>query len=276
MPFASRLKGSKLAVFSQVTLMNIAFSAALIFSVMGLSINANAADEAMPQEYIPLVQGLIVAAKANDLEALAKRVAYPLKREYPIPAIQNTQEMIARFDQVFDPKLLEQIAHSKIEADWQTMGWRGIMLGSGVVWLDFDGKIIAINYQTPVEAKLKAELIAKQQTALHPSVSEFVSPALSWETAKFTIRVDDMGNSQYRYAAWAKGKALSEKPDLVLNKGKLVFDGSGGNHSYQFRSGPYQYHCYVTVLGGSDSPLGELVVFKNDQEILTQAVIKAD
>ncbi|MGI2151858.1 hypothetical protein ACROAK_03050 [Shewanella oncorhynchi] len=276
MPFASRLKGSKLAVFSQVTLMNIAFSAALIFSVMGLSINANAADEAMPQEYIPLVQGLIDAAKANDLEVIAKRVAYPLKREYPIPAIQNTQEMIARFDQVFDPKLLEQIAHSKIEADWQTMGWRGIMLGSGVVWLDFDGKIIAINYQTPVEAKLKAELIAKQQTELHPSVSEFVSPALSWETAKFTIRVDDMGNSQYRYAAWAKGKALSEKPDLVLNKGKLVFDGSGGNHSYQFRSGPYQYYCYVTVLGGSDSSLGELVVFKNDQEILTQAVIKAD
>lgn len=276
MPFASRLKGSKLAVFSQVTLMNIAFSAALIFSVMGLSINANAADEAMPQEYIPLVQGLIDAAKANDLEAIAKRVAYPLKREYPIPAIQNTQEMIARFDQVFDPNLLEQIAHSKIEADWQTMGWRGIMLGSGVVWLDFDGKIIAINYQTPVEAKLKAEFIAKQQTVLHPSVSEFVSPALSWETAKFTIRVDDMGNSQYRYAAWAKGKSLSEKPDLVLNKGKLVFDGSGGNHSYQFRSGPYQYYCYVTVLGGSDSPLGELVVFKNDQEILTQAVIKAD
>lgn len=276
MPFASRLKGSKLAVFSQVTLMNIAFSAALIFSVMSLSINANAADEAMPQEYIHLVQGLIDAAKANDLEVIAKRVAYPLKREYPIPAIQNTQEMIARFDQVFDPKLLEQIAHSKIEADWQTMGWRGIMLGSGVVWLDFDGKIIAINYQTAVEAKLKAEFIAKQQTVLHPSVSEFVSPALSWETAKFTIRVDDMGNSQYRYAAWAKGKALSEKPDLVLNKGKLVFDGSGGNHSYQFRSGPYQYYCYVTVLGGSDSPLGELVVFKNDQEILTQAVIKAD
>jgi hypothetical protein len=75
MPFASRLKGSKLAVFSQVTLMNIAFSAALIFSVMGLSINANAADEAMPEEYIPLVQGLIDAAKANDLEAIAKRVA---------------------------------------------------------------------------------------------------------------------------------------------------------------------------------------------------------
>lgn len=266
----------KSAGLGGIKLINIAFYAALIFGTMGLSINANAADEALPKEYIPLVQGLIDAAKANDLEAIAKRVAYPLKREYPIPAIQNTQEMVARFNQVFDPQLLEQIANSKVEADWQTMGWRGIMLGSGVVWLDFDGKIIAINAQTSAEAALKAEFIAKKKTALHASVSEFVSPELTWETAKFTIRVDNMGNSQYRYAAWAKGKPLSEKPDLVLNKGKLVFDGSGGNHSYQFRSGPYQYHCYVTVLGTSDSPPGELVVYKNDQEILKQTVIKAD
>ncbi|GIU26717.1 hypothetical protein TUM4637_13430 [Shewanella hafniensis] len=276
MSLASPLKAIKTAIFGQAKLMQILCYAALIFGAMGLSSTVNAADEALPKEYIPLVQGLIDAAKANDPEAIAKRVAYPLKREYPIPAIQNTQEMIARFDQVFDPNLLEQIAHSKIEADWQTMGWRGIMLGSGVVWLDFDGKIIAINYQTPVEAKLKAELIAKQQTGLHASVREFVSPELTWETAKFTIRVDNMGNNQYRYAAWAKGKSLSEKPDLVLNKGKLVLDGSGGNHSFQFRSGPYQYHCYVTVLGTSDSPPGELVVYKNDQEILKQAVIKAD
>ena len=266
----------KSAGLGGIKLINIAFYAALIFGTMGLSINANAADEALPKEYIPLVQGLIDAAKANDLEAIAKRVAYPLKREYPIPAIQNTQEMVARFNQVFDPQLLELIANSKVEADWQTMGWRGIMLGSGAVWLDFDGKIIAINAQTSAEAALKAEFIAKKKMALHASVSEFVSPELTWETAKFTIRVDNMGNSQYRYAAWAKGKPLSEKPDLVLNKGKLVFDGSGGNHSYQFRSGPYQYHCYATVLGTSDSPPGELVVYKNDQEILKQTVIKAD
>ncbi|MDT3297449.1 hypothetical protein Q4Q57_20185 [Shewanella sp. SP2S2-6] len=276
MSLASPLKAIKLAVFGQAKLMQIACYAALIFGAMGLSSTVNAADEALPKEYIPLVQGLIDAAKANDPEAIAKRVAYPLKREYPILAIQNMQEMSARFNQVFDSQLLEQIANSKVEADWQTMGWRGIMLGSGEVWLDLDGKIIAINYQTPAAAKLKAELIAKQKTGLHASVSEFVSPELTWETAKFTIRVDNMGNSQYRYAAWAKGKSLSEKPDLVLNKGKLVFDGSGGNHSFQFRSGPYQYHCYVTVLGTTDSPPGELVVFKNDKEILKQAVIKAD
>ncbi|MGL4712991.1 MAG: hypothetical protein ACRCWP_10700 [Shewanella sp.] len=269
MSLASPLKPIKSAAFGQIKLIAMVLFASLLLSSVGYCIQVHAADGALPKEYIPLVQKLIDAAKTNDIEAIAKRVAYPLKREYPIPAIQNTQEMVARFNQVFDSQLLELIAHSKVDADWQTMGWRGIMLGNGVVWLDFDGKIIAINYQTPVEAKLKAEHVAKQQTALHPSVSEFVSPALSWQTAKFMIRVDDMGNSQYRYAAWAKGKSLSEKPDLVLNKGKRVFDGSGGNHSYQFRSGPYQYYCYVTVLGTSDSSPGELVVFKNDQEILT-------
>lgn len=276
MSVALSVKGIKSASLDKVKLLEMAFYAALVIGVMGLSRHARAADEMLVKEYIPLVQGLIDAAKANDPEAMAKRVAYPLKREYPIPAIQNRQEMVTRFDQVFEPQLLELIANSKADIDWQTMGWRGIMFGSGVVWMDFDGKIIAINYQTPAETKLKAELIAKQQTALHASVSEFVSPELAWQTAKFTIRVDNMGNDQYRYAAWAKGKPLSEKPDLVLNKGKLVFDGSGGNHSFQFRSGPYQYHCYVTVLGTSDSPPGELVVYKNDQEILKQAVVKVD
>lgn len=273
---ASPLKGMKSAIFGQAKLMKIAFYAAFIFGSMGLSINVNAADDALPKEYIPLVQGLIDAAKANDPEAIAERVAYPLKLEHPIPAIQNTQEMITRFDQVFDSKLLERIANSKAEADWRAAGWRGIMLGSGVLWMDYDGKIIGTNYQTPAEAKLKAEIIAKQRTALHASVSEFVSPELSWQTAKFTIRVDDMGNGQYRYAAWAKGKPLSGKPDLVLNKGKVVSYGTGGNHSFKFSSGPYQYHCNVNVLGDSDSPPGELVVYKNDHEILKQAVIKAE
>lgn len=239
-------------------------------------VNAAVADTLLPQEYIPFVQGFIDAAKAHDRQAIADYLAYPVKREYPIPAIQTHGEMLARFDQVFDPKILEIIAQSEVEADWQTMGWRGIMLGQGTVWMDYDGKIIRINYQTPAEAKLKAELIAKQKTALHHSVCEFVNPELVWQTAKFTIRVDNMGDDQYRYASWAKGKLLSEKPDLVLNQGKLVFDGSGGNHAFQFTSGPYHYLCEVIVLGELGSPVGELVVFKNDQVLLREPVLKAE
>lgn len=273
---AFAIEGNQSAMYSQIKHIRIGAYIALLLSVLGLTMKVNAADTSMPKEYIPLVQVLIDAAKANDPQAIAHRVAYPLRRDYPIPAIQNSQEMIARFEQVFDPQLLGMIAKAKIDGDWQTMGWRGIMLNNGLVWLDYDGKIIGINYQTPAEAQLKAELIAQQQAGLHQSVSEFVSPELSWQTAKFTIRVDNMGNDQYRYAAWAKGKPLSDQPDLILNKGKRVFDGSGGNHSFQFSSGPYHYYCDVTVLGELGSPVGQLIVYKNDQEILRQAVINAD
>jgi hypothetical protein len=233
------------------------------------------ADEGLPAEYRPSVYAFIDAAKTKDHQAIARQISYPLKREYPLAAINNQQEMLTRFDEVFDDALLGTIAQSGVEQDWQSVGWRGIMLGNGEVWMDYDGKIIGVNYQTPLEARLKASLIAKQKSALHPSLREYERPELMWQTDKFMIRIDDMGNGQYRYASWNKGKSLNEKPDLVLKQGRLLFDGSGGNHSFQFKSGPYQYHCEVIVMGENDSQPGALVVYKNGIEILRQPVLAA-
>jgi len=246
--------------------------ACLLLGSLSLAPQALAALEA---EYVPQVQALIDAAKAGDRQAIVEQIAYPLKREYPLPDIQNPQQMLTRFQQVFDSKLLSQIANSTTENNWETMGWRGIMLDHGSVWLDFDGKISSINYQSPEEAKLRDELIAQQKLMLHESVHEFASPVLAWETARFTIRVDAIDNNQYRYAAWAKGKSLSEKPDLVLKKGQLVREGTGGNHSFQFKSGPYRYVCDVIVLSAEESPVGRLYVYKNDQLLVQEPVIKA-
>lgn len=95
-----------------------------------------------------------------------------------------------------------------------------------------------------------------------------------WQTEKFTIRIDELGDGLYRYASWAKGKALSEKPDLVLSNGTVRVEGTGGNHTYQFTSGPYRYECAVTVLGERGMPPGELVVYQNEVAIMHQPVIK--
>lgn len=225
-------------------------------------------------EYRPLVQKVIDAAKARDHQALARQMKYPFKQEYPIPVIKSPSEMVARFDEVFDDAILNSIATSRVGQDWQTMGWRGIMLGSGEVWLDFDGKVIAINHQTAQAAELKATLIARQKSDLHPSVQGYKSPVLMWQTEKFTIRIDELGDGHYRYASWAKGKALSDKPDLVLSNGAVRVEGTGGNHTYQFTSGPYRYECVVTVLGEQGAPTGELVVYQNEVAIMHQPVIK--
>ena len=39
------------------------------------------------------------------------------------------------------------------------MGWRGIMLNDGVLWMEnSDGIITAVNHQTDIEKKLRIEL----------------------------------------------------------------------------------------------------------------------
>ncbi|WP_420924872.1 hypothetical protein [Aeromonas veronii] len=248
--------------------------AALLLGTLCVALPVSADEEQLPAEYRPFVQQLVDAAEARDHQALANQMKYPFKQEYPIPAIKTPAEMLTRFDEVFDDTILKSIATSRIGQDWQTMGWRGIMLGSGEVWMDFDGKVIGINHQTAQATKLKAELIARQKSGLHPSVREYKSPALMWQTEKFTIRIDELDDGHYRYASWAKGKMLTDKPDLVLKNGTVRVEGTGGNHTYLFTSGPYRYECVVTVLGERGVPPGELVVYKDDVEIVHQPVIK--
>ncbi|MGL5390295.1 MAG: hypothetical protein ACRDA8_02685 [Shewanella sp.] len=269
---------------------------------------ATHAEMAPAHTEIAPAQKLIDAAKTQDREAIAKLIHYPLKRMYPLEPIGSRSAMLARFDQVFDAKLLERIAHSNLEQDWHRVGSRGMMLDNGALWLDFAGNIIGINYQTALEATQYAALLAAQKATLPPSLREFERPELMWHTPRFTVRVDYLGQEQYRYAAWAKGKPLNSDPDLLLTSGKRLMDGSGGNHRFEFQSGPYRYLCHVKVIANAPTnvpsnarsntpskapskasseilsaelgdalaePIGELVVYKGGQILLREAAFAA-
>ena len=228
---------------------------------------------ALDQQYHQNIAAIIAAFKADDKAAVASLVSYPLARAYPVPAINNEAELIERFEQVFDQQLIAQIAGSDIDTDWDKVGWRGIMLNSGVVWVDTDGKIIGLNYQTAKEQLLAKRLIAADKKGLHPSINSFVEPILDWQTAKYRIRVDDLGDSNYRYASWSIDKKLSDKPDIILEHGDIEFEGSGGNHSYTFKNGRYSYVLQVTVIGCDTSPPGWLEVYKGEKLLLSDSVI---
>lgn len=222
------------------------------------------------------VQTLIDAAKAQDRVAIAQLIRYPLKRDYPLAPIRSSAELLARFEQVFDAQFIQRIAQSRLEQDWHSVGARGMMFENGALWLDVTGNIIAVNEQTALEAKQYAALLAAQRAALPQSLREFVRPEFLWHTPRFTVRVDDLGQGRYRYAAWAKGKALHTNPDLILTSGTRILDGSGGNHTFQFRSGRYLYLCHVNVTGTRSLPLGELVVLKDGQTLLREAAYAVD
>jgi hypothetical protein len=214
------------------------------------------------------VQIIIDLFKNKNVTAISNHIAYPLTREEPLPSINNATEMKQRFSQVFDQKLIQNIANSK-PSQWQSVGWRGVMLDSGTVWLE-GHQIKAVNYSSDEEQKLKAQLISQQRQKLHPSLRNFSKPDLQFKTTKFQIRIDEMANGQYRYASWGVKQTQSEKPDLILNHGTVVMDGSGGDHHYIFNNGRYQYVIYRNILGASETPDVQLEVTLKSKTVLNQ------
>lgn len=71
---------------------------------------------------------------------------------------------------------------------------------------------------------------------INPQLRKYESLVKVLETSRNKIRIDMMADSSYRYAAWKKGDALTENPDLVINNGCLVDDSY-----YLFRNDGYEY-----------------------------------
>ena len=229
---------------------------------------------AIEEQYYDQILLIINAFKSQNKTDISRVISYPLRRTVPIPHIKNSSELINRFDEVFDENLIDFIANSDLEKDWSSVGWRGIMLSNGTVWLDSLGKIHAINYETSQQKALIHSIIEQQKLKLHDSINVYHKPILEWKTAKFHIRIDDLGDYNYRYASWSIDRNTSDTPDLVLFNGERTSDGSGGNHYYEFTNSKYIYRCYVTLIGHSDSAPGTLEVFRNKQLLLSDDVLE--
>ncbi len=223
------------------------------------------------QEYI---NNFKVALESENKNDIAKMVRYPLDRAYPVPEIINENDFINRYEHLFDDKFIDFILKSSTEKDWQYVGWRGIMLNHGEIWIDYDGKISAINYSTKKEESYKQEILEKMGENIHPSLHNYKFAKVYFETKKFKIRIDQMEDDSYRYAAWPIEKSTKEEPDLVIKNGKINYEGSGGNHFYTFINNRYRYEISISMLGLNDAPPAYLIVYKDNKIILTQSAIK--
>lgn len=232
-----------------------------------------ASGQELKKEWKKAVADFIVNIKNQQKEKLADNIAFPLKRKYPLPVIKSKEDFVKRFQEVFDPELIKLISNSTPSKDWFAIGSRGIMFHNGMVWLDFDGRLKAVNYQSLLEQQQRTKLIEKEKASLHPSISSFDEPVLICETEKYRIRIDAMSNQQYRYAVWPLKSKKGDKPDLVIGKGTLIFDGSGGNHRYEFKNAGYTYNLNIWMLNEKGSPRGLLTIYEGNKKILGQDVV---
>jgi hypothetical protein len=227
-------------------------------------------NEKLDDDKQSFVRNVIKLFQNRNIDSISNVIIYPLRREYPIPSVKNKEEFKKRFNEIFDKSLLEKIANSKVEQR-QEVGWRGIMLNFGILWIEsYEGKIIAINYQSDFEKKQIQTLIETERKQLHNSIKVYQKPTYSIKTKNYLIRIDELTNDKFRYASWKIGQNESTKPDIIIDNGKLEFEGSGGNHVITFSNGIYIYKIYRNIIGEDNSPDISLEVEKNGKLILTE------
>jgi hypothetical protein len=217
---------------------------------------------------IHAIQQLINVFKTNNKIKIAESIDYPLRREYPLKDVKNKTDFIQRFDQIFDKDFINHVANSKIK-DWAEVGWRGIMFDNGTIWIDDNGKITSINYQSPKEKELLAHSIHENKSQLPKSLQSFEKPMYLIITKNYKIRIDQMSEGIYRYAAW-KIKNQKSEPEVVIENGALDNDGSGGNEKITFKKNEFTYVVYINEVGEGDFPDASLEVRKGEQTILTE------
>lgn len=218
---------------------------------------------------IDSIKAVIALFKEKDIDRISNKISYPLYRQYPIPRIKDKEELKKRFSEVFDQILIDKIVNSKI-SQWSEVGWRGIMLNNGDLWMaNSDGVITTVNYQSDFEKVLRTNLIAKDKENLHVSLKTFQSPIYKIKTNKYLIRIDELTDYKYRYASWKIDEKETSKPDIVLNNGQWEHQGSGGNHVITFVNGIYIYKVYRNIISEDNSPDITLEIEKNGEIILT-------
>ncbi len=228
----------------------------------------------LDEQYCGKVQGFIDAVRSGDKYVVADYISFPLGREYPIPPIRNRDEFVERYEEVFDTDLIQIISNSDAENDWNLVGWRGIMINSGLVWMHEYGNVFVINYQSETEKVLREELINMERNELYPTLRNYLEPVIHFRTKSYMVRIDKIDDSTFRYAAWPSSKTQLDEPDLILSNGTVTYQGSGGNHYYEFTNDIYTYRFEEELLGSAQSMSDKLIVYMDAEEILSEDVIE--
>lgn len=186
---------------------------AIVFLLVGVS--GFSQENNLSASVVENIKSLTALFEEENRDGIAKRVVYPLKRDYPLPDITTEFEFASKFEQLFSPEFSAKISHSVIE-EYTDMGWKGIMFDLGRLWLNEEGNIIKIYDQTESEKKAREAIIQAGKKELHKSVKKYYEPYAIIKVGEETWRVDRKNDQVMRLAKWTGGKTMAEMPDTVL------------------------------------------------------------
>lgn len=99
---------------------------------------------------------------------------------------------------------------------------------------------------------------------LHPSVRHFRQLAVLFQVKGFRIRIDNIDNGTFRYTAWNSNQLMSDKPELVIQEGKMK------NDAFIFHNGAFTYKVSIR------EDEYRLIVYKGSKIVLDRTQIKPE
>jgi hypothetical protein len=225
------------------------------------------ADE-IPSSIYSRYKQIVNLVKENNASQLATLIAYPLRRKNPLPDIKNLKEFKGYYAIIFDKAFRQKLENYSDNCVFEHNSAYGLVGGPffGDIWLNEEGKIAAINYQSAEESKLKDFLTAKIQSQVHPSVSAWKENVLVAKSNNLTIRVDETEKG-LRYVSWSKGHSMAEKPDLILFNGVAEAKGTMGGWTWTFKNENWTYVVDNVEMCETDDLCGLFLrLYLNDSE----------
>ena len=203
--------------------------------------------------------------KTNNPQLIAQNVVYPYSLGRGVPSVHSKQEFVEKYDIILPEHLREYLINSPID-DWgsgENLG--GICLNDCPdAHLTDDGKILSIKKNEKLK-QYREEYIAKEKQTIHPSLKNYNYNLYTMETKDWLIRIDDMeglyeqvipdedNKDNYRFAAWKKGKTISDEPDIVIEHGTTNDPFRWEGHEYTFTSS--EYYCTFTDESKTPKPI---------------------
>jgi hypothetical protein len=187
------------------------------------------------------IDKIVDLIKNENISQLSDLIKYPLKRPNPIPNIENRNAFILYYKILFDSDFKKKITNAVYTTNNTIDRYDGFGLFQGDIWINENGFITAINHNSDSEKILKKALDDETKRIINPIVSKWKDNIIVCKSDKFLIRIDLLDDNSIRYVSWSTSKKISDKPELILNKGVLEFQGTMGGETYTFKNGDWTY-----------------------------------
>ena len=225
---------------------------------------------------IPTVQKFKDLLKTDNPQLIAQNVVYPFSLGWGVPSVQNEQEFIEKYDIILPQYLRQYFIDSPIKNWGSGENLGGICLNDCPdAHLTDDGEMLSVKDSEELK-RYREEYIAKEKQIIHPSLKNYNYNLYTMETKDWLIRIDDMEGlyevstqidipNTYRFAAWKKGKTISDEPDIVIDQGHTEKDPEFRYSPEYYVFNNSEYHVIFTndPIGPMDHIPYYIEIYKN-------------